>query len=400
MNIFFIPSWYPSPSHPLPGIFFRDQALALGLHFPDLNIGISVWGQNDERMLLWAKQPVRSLGKHFTNSGVRPGMITLAPNVVEFHTPTFTWTEKVFEGNMKRIIEANDENLRNFESKHGKPAVIHAHVGYPAGVIARKLSEVHGIPYVITEQMSPFPHRQFCDVHGRPNEKLIQAYGNSAVNIAISEAQEESMRIAGVTIQSIIPNLVDDLFFRNPCDAADNEKFTFFSLGRMVPQKGIDILLNAFARVKTDCVLRIGGDGEGISEYKQLADKLGIAAKVFWLGELTREQAANEFQLCNAFVLPSRHESMGLVFAEAMACGRPVIASFCGGPEEFVYSSIGILVETDNINQLVLAMELMVATHSSFSAHKIRETCRALFSSKVICGKIMYQYRRVIEEHR
>ena len=126
MNIFFIPSWYPSASHPLPGIFFRDQDLALAGHYPELKFGISLWGQNEDRMLLWARQPFHSLGKVLTKSRYRSSVVSIAPNVEEFHKPAFTWTDKLLDGNLEQIIKANDHNLRKFELKHGKVDLIHA----------------------------------------------------------------------------------------------------------------------------------------------------------------------------------------------------------------------------------------------------------------------------------
>jgi len=398
MNVFFIPSWYPSHSHPLPGIFFRDQALALAQHFPEIRIGISLWGQNDERLLLWAKQPIHNLGKILTITSKGSRVDSIAPNVDEFHTPTFTWTNRIFKGNFRNIIKANDANFRKFQKLHGNVQIIHAHVGYPAGYIAKKLSEIHSIPYVITEQMSPFPHRPFSDSKSILARRLMSAYNGASANIAISNALAQSMSAAGVQNISIVPNLVDDLFFRLPVTCTANEQFTFFSLGRMAPQKGIDLLLRAFARLKYDARLRIGGDGENLSEYQRLSERLGIADKIQWLGELTREQAATEFHRCDAFVLPSRHESMGLVFAEAMACGRPVIATRCGGPEEFIHDTSGFVVEKEDMDKLAQAMEKMISTRSKFSSDVIRERCQAMFSSEVICVKIMDQYRSAIHD--
>ncbi len=396
MNIFFIPSWYPSASHSLPGIFFRDQAMALAKHYPELKIGISTWGQNEERMLLWARHPFHSLGKVFTKSRNRSSVVSIAPNVEEFHKPTFTWTDKLFEGNLDQIILANDANFRKFEKAHGKVELIHAHVGYPAGYIAKKLSEIHDIPYIITEQMSPFPHEQFSNSTAKTAKRLKTAYEFSVANIALSESLARDMSGWGVKNLTVIPNLVDDVFFSVPIIPMRNEKFSFFSLGRLVTQKGIDVLLHAFAELKSGSVLRIGGDGEKRAEYQRLAEQLGIDSHVSWLGELTREQAAFEFQQCDAFVLPSRHESMGLVFAEAMACGKPVIATRCGGPEEFIDDNTGIVIEKEDIDKLVQAMELMITKVGSFSGSGIRESCRKKFSSATICEKLMDQYKRVI----
>ena len=78
MNVFFVPSWYPSKNDPLVGHFFKDQAIGLTKTFPDLNIGVSIWGQNDERLLLWASEPFKSMGKVINQNSIQETYPTLA----------------------------------------------------------------------------------------------------------------------------------------------------------------------------------------------------------------------------------------------------------------------------------------------------------------------------------
>jgi glycosyltransferase involved in cell wall biosynthesis len=134
-----------------------------------------------------------------------------------------------------------------------------------------------------------------------------------------------------------------------------------------------------------------------LREYKNLAREPRIENKIEWLGALNRNQSMYEFRNCDAFVLPSRHESMGVVFAEAMACGKPVIGTVCGGPEEFINDSNGYLIEPENENMLMDAMESMIQNHESFDSVQIRKQCADQFSSKVICNKIMDVYQQVLE---
>ena len=61
MNIFTIPSWYPSKLNPAWGIFCKEQAEALAKVFPDSNFGVSLWGQNNDNTLLCAKDHVKNL---------------------------------------------------------------------------------------------------------------------------------------------------------------------------------------------------------------------------------------------------------------------------------------------------------------------------------------------------
>lgn len=395
MNIFIIPSWYPSASHPLTGIFFREQALALASQFEDDHFGISTWGQNDDRLLLWAGQPLSSVSKLKR----KPGATTheLSKNLIEYFTPAFTWTSKIRAGNIENIIAANEENLKLFESRFGKADIIHAHVGYPAGFIAKKLSEIRGIPNVITEHMSPFPHAQFVSSTGQLNKQLREGYASAGTNICVSKNLQEQMRSFGISDTTVIPNLIDEDFFKPGPELIKNKKTTFFSLGRMVPQKGIDILLQAFALMEEEAELRIGGGGEYLDNYKQLARQLGLDKSVKWLGELNKATTLREFQRCDIFVLPSRHESMGIVFAEAMACAKPVIATRCGGPEHFINEDVGLLVEPEDVARLASGMNKMTKQFGDFDPKSIRQHAITHFSKQKICMRLRETYQEVID---
>ena len=400
MNVFIIPSWYPSQNNALPGIFFREQAMAMASQYKEFNFGISTWGQNDERLLLWGKKPLNSLSKFLLSNKPIPSVTMLSgENIAELFTPTYTWTSKYLNGNFKKILKANLLNLEQFEVKFGKAHIIHAHVGYPAGYIAQNLSKVLGIPYSVTEHMSPFPHAQFLNKQNKLDHKLLLAYKYASTNICVSQNLALQMNSFGIKNLITIPNLVDDLYYK-PAVRSKNKIFTFFSLGRMVPQKGMDLLLTAFSKIDKEAILRIGGDGDFIHKYKRLATKLKIDHKVHWLAEIDKSRALTEYQSCDAFVLPSRHESMGVVFAEAMACGRPVIATICGGPEEFINADCGYLVEPENEKGLLQAMEKMMENLSLFDPSTIRKHFECRFSKQVVCKKIKDVYEFAVDSDR
>jgi glycosyltransferase involved in cell wall biosynthesis len=395
MNVFVVPSWYPSPSNPITGIFFREQAIAMAEKYSELNLGLSTWGQNDERLLLWSGKPVSSAGKLMKKP--KSSVDKLKANLAEYFTPAYTWTSKFLDGNLSVIIQANIDNLEKFQNDFGKADLIHAHVGFPGGHIARKLSSTLRIPYIITEHMSPFPHRQFLKKDKVLDPRLLEAYKNATFNLCVSKSLEANMKSFGIENTRVIPNLVDEDFFYPASGKIKNQTFTFFSLGRMVPQKGIDLLLEAFAQIKADVALRIGGDGPLLNQYKRQSKDLGLHKKVQWLGELDKSAVLTEYQSSDAFILPSRHESMGLVFAEAMACGKPVIATICGGPEEFVNEDCGYLVDVENKKQLVEAIEQMVQNRNKFDESIIRKHCESTFSKKVVCKVIYDIYKQTID---
>lgn len=133
------------------------------------------------------------------------------------------------------------------------------------------------------------------------------------------------------------------------------------ALGRHVPQKGFDVLLRAYAHLVrtdgTDHDLILAGDGDARSELEQLCRKLQLGDRVHFPGRVDREGAVRLFSGCSFFVLPSRHEPMGIVNLEAMAAEKPVIASRVGGVPELVHDGqSGILVPREDVSVLADAL--------------------------------------------
>ena len=332
MNVLQIPSWYPSPQHPLTGIFIKEQIGLLARNFPEHHFGVSTWGQNDERLLLWAKDHFWNVKKIQEARALKDSEEKLLDNLHIYFSPAFTWTWNFRKGNIQAIVKQNEANLLQFQKDVGKVDLIHAQVAFPAGYVALQLSKKFSVPYAITEHMSPFPLKYFMR-NGAMARRIMEPYIHSACNIAVSDGLRNKMTALSITVGKTIFNPVDSVFFVSK-PKLDPGQFTFFSLGRLVPQKGMDVLLKAFTKVlegHPDILLKIGGDGQNLNDYQTLSGELGILDKVEWLGMLTRVQVREEMQHCQAFVLASQHESMGVVFAEALACGKPVIGTQCGG---------------------------------------------------------------------
>ncbi|OKL39156.1 glycosyltransferase [Pontibacter flavimaris] len=399
MNIFVIPSWFPSKDRPVSGTMIKEQTEAFCRFYPDVNIGISNWGQMEERFLLWSKDHVKNISK-LLRAKPKPFKTVLAPNLKVYHHYTFTWTSKLLGGNMLGIIKANLSNIKAFEVEHGPIDIIHAHVGYPAGIIAMRVAERLRKPYCLTERMGPFPWAQTADKNGRLADYYKQPYLRTSANIAVSPFQVEALRKQGIDNIMMIPNFIDENFFKpSPDYHPQSEKFTFFTLSYPSPQKGTDILLQAIkglSEKNKNILFRIGGSSPYIDGYKRMASELGIQQYVAWLGEINRKEALHEYQFCDAFALPSFYESMGIVYIEALACGKPVIATRCGGPESTVTPLNGLLIEKNNVAELIEAMETLIKRRESYDSNSIRADFLARFSTQAIAPKTFNMYQRII----
>jgi glycosyltransferase involved in cell wall biosynthesis len=142
---------------------------------------------------------------------------------------------------------------------------------------------------------------------------------------------------------------------------AEFERPYVLAIGRHVVQKGFDVLLQAF-REACDASdfgwdLVVAGDGPERNALIRQADELGIRPRVHFPGATDRDSTASLFKGCALFVLPSRHEPFGIVNLEAMAAGRPVVATAVGGVPEFVVDGqSGRLVRPDDPGELADAI--------------------------------------------
>jgi hypothetical protein len=155
MNVFIIPSWYPHRCFPWEGSFLVEQAEAIASTRPDWKVGLSLWGQGEG--FVSTAHLLKSPRCLFDALALRPGERELEPNLVEFMTPALWWPERAFGGNRAALLDANRRNLERAIGRFGPVDILHAHVSYPAGWLAMKLSAETGIPYVLTEHMGPFP---------------------------------------------------------------------------------------------------------------------------------------------------------------------------------------------------------------------------------------------------
>jgi glycosyltransferase involved in cell wall biosynthesis len=401
MNVFIIPSWYPSKDYPVTGIMIAEQYEAISKANPSINIGISIWGQMDKRFLLNA-------GDHFKNFlkltvAKDKYVVAKASNLKEYHMPAFTWSRKLLRGNFKEIVKANLNNLKSFERDFGPAKLIHAQVGHPAGNIALELFRQTNIPFCITERMGPFPSPYTTTKQGILTEFHKSPYMASAINIAVSLFQKKMMEQQGITNIVTIPNFVDEDYFQPALQPnTNNPTFTFFTFTRLVEGKGIDDLLLATKTILSKGVkinLRIGGTGQNMNDYIQLAEKFGISDNINWLGELSREKALEEYQQCDSFVLPSHYESFGIVYTEAIACGKPIIATKCGGPETIVNEQNGLLIEKNNPQALAEALCYMIRAAQTYNTDTIRQDFLNRFSKRAVIPQLTELYQQVITQH-
>jgi glycosyltransferase involved in cell wall biosynthesis len=318
-------------------------------------------------------------------------------NLTELQTKFVTGNEKVFGPLLDTIFEAVESQLIYLISRKEKPDILHAHVSYPGGVIAQRLSSKYDIPYVVSEQSGVALLQAAFTTYGL-KDSILSCFKNASAVSALSTFHKTELQKLGIENIAVIPNLVNEEIFVIPEEKNKKEYFTFFSLANLKESKGIKDLLLSIAKVvlaKKNTRFRIGGGGKESNNFMQMAIDFKIDKFIDWLGEIDRDAAAVEFKKCDAFVLPSKSESFGVVYIEALACGKPVVATNCGGPADSVNTANGLLVEVGDIDAIASAMMYVIDNIETFDGEKIREEALSKFSRKVVTSKMRDFYFQV-----
>jgi glycosyltransferase involved in cell wall biosynthesis len=382
MNVFVIPSWYPTEDFPTVGIFLKEQAELLAKAKPEWNIGVSLWGSHEPSLWLKANQPLQSFIRLTSKFPIKPYDKQLFPNCVEIFHPAFTWSRKIKKGNIKRIIAANRNNLMRYEWHFGQVDIIHAHVSYPAGEIAKQLSEEHNIPFVLTEHMSPFPLPSFKKDFRR---SLLPSIKRANSVVSVSHSLQSELAEHGI-VSHVIPNPIDTHRFIPK--KIENEMPQILAVGRLEKQKGYDLLINAMSQLKNQkWQLSIIGVGSERKSLEQLIQKNGLKDRVKLMGDLSREAVVSEMQRCDFFILSSRHESFGMVAAEAMACGKPVVFTKCGGVTDELDESVGLATEIQ-VDSLAHNIDQMLQSFGEYDSEKIRDFVEIQYSPQLVADQL------------
>ena len=156
---------------------------------------------------------------------------------------------------------------------------------------------------------------------------------------------------------NFVPDGLHGPVFANPAAHNNADGPVIVALGRLHENKAFDCLIRAFARLDSGC-LWLAGDGPEADALRMLAGDLGVAGRVHFLGWQSDPQSL--IRAADIFVCPSRHEPFGNVIAEAMACGKPIVATATNGARQIIKDGVnGLLVPIDDDDALAGAIKTM-----------------------------------------
>ncbi len=238
-----------------------------------------------------------------------------------------------------------------------KPDVVHIHhIFTPISIAVARACMRLSIPYVFTNHTLPVFHEKRFILRHLPLRNVLQ---HASFIVSVSRAADEvvGMYVKDTGKRVIIPNGVNTEVFR-PMKVEKPQTPVVLFVGRLVERKGVDVLIRAKRLVdkEIDCEFWVIGKGRDEWRFRSLAGSLGV--KVKFCGKVPNRELPRYYNLSDVVVVPSKErESFGIVAAEAMACGKPVVVSDVGGlPEVVEEGKEGIVVKRNNPEELARAL--------------------------------------------
>ena len=373
MYICIVARGLPSERYKMNGIFEYDQARAL-----------SNWGIKIVYIALDLRS-FRRWRRWGIQRKVQEGMIIYQVNIPVGAVPDKVlcyFGKKILSYVFKRIVQ-----------KEGKPDIIHAHFVQQA-YMATVIKQRYRVPLIITEHSD--------DVNKQVIKKDIfyiakQAYTIADAVLVVSEALKRRIQEQFKIDAKIISNIIDFSCFRY-IERKQKDYFQFVSVGGLIPGKQMDLLIDSFHMAFQDdkkVYLKIFGEGTERVILEKKIELYNLSERVLLLGLQDRQNIFREMEKSDCFILLSKAETFGMAYVEAMATGLPVIATRCGGPEEFVNEQNGILVPINNSEAVVKAMIKMRDSAIKYDSRKISEYVIQKYSNNSIVTQLVEVYTKV-----
>jgi glycosyltransferase involved in cell wall biosynthesis len=335
------------------------------------------------------------------NLPAREDVDGVAVHRLAFRVPTGTWRSAVTCAATRRLIRrATEAILRQHRSE-----MIHVQCVSCQGPYAVAAADALGLPLVVSLQgelgMDAAGAFRGEGIGRRIMRKCLRrADAITACSRAALREAEQFMGEAFGAKGRVVYNGVDLAEFNPPALPHAHPRPYVLAMGRLVPQKGFDVLLRAFARcagedpaVGHDLIL--AGDGPERENLERLTRQLELGSRVSFFGRATRAQVAGLFAGCLFFVLPSRQEPMGIVNLEAMAAGKAIVAVDVGGVPEIVRPDVeGLLVPGGDVDAMAGAIRRLArdgALRERLGAAGAKRA--AAFGWDAIVGEYLEVYR-------
>lgn len=406
--------WFPSAGDPGAGRFVADQVAALRA-----TGRVRPWVATFEGIPLFGAPGLRSAAEAATErhlvTAIESGSDPFAERGVAGPPGVPVARLGFAAGETRRTgpehgFRHRELVLAALTSRPDRPSwrLVHGHVGYPEGAAAARAASRLGVPFVLTEHAT-----YLARIFGNPIQRaryvetlraaarvvtVTHMLGRELVDELGREVPDLGERLV------VIPNAIaiEDFPVVGP---ANRDPAELLWVGYRKPVKGIATLLQAFARVREarpDARLRLIGASVAPTDddhWWRLAASLGVSDGVSIEGPTDRAGVAAAMARAGVFVHPSNRETFGVVAAEALATGLPVVATDSGGVTEVLGSEpgrFGALVPRGDPGAMAEAILATLARRDEFDPWRLRRWVEEHYAAAAVAARLLDLYGDVL----
>lgn len=387
-NVLWLVSWYPSRLDSFTGDFIERHAKAVS-KYVQLTVLVIL---KDEALGVGEVEIEKTVAQNLIVYRVYYGKTTMP-----------LWLESILS--IRKYFKLQKKFYRQIKKDIGQPDIVHVHVAMKAGLLALFLKKMYQIPFVVTEHWTGYYPQSAPSIYDsnfiyKKINKAILQKADLFLPVSKHLGQTVNEHFTSVKYQAI-PNVVDtDLFFYNA--ALRLPKFRFIHPSLMNYQKNAEGILHACVKLKERGydfdLLMVGKDDDKLKSFSAQNGLLNQI--VFFIPAVSYATVAQQMQQSSALVLFSRFENLPCVVLEALCCGLPVISSRVGGVAEIVNETNGILVESENVDQLVNAMQLIMDNYVLYDKVSIAKQATDTFNYHSIGKQYFNIYKNILSNSK
>lgn len=377
-SILFLPRWYPNKQDIQLGVFIREQAILLK---DDFDISV-IYVQADPQLsgdFEWVEN---------TASGIREMIVYFKPGRGIF--------AKI--SNAKRYKKAQQLAYQ----KLGQRAdLCHVHVPYRSAFLALELHHDKKIPMVITEHWSGHLNGQYQQKNPVDKSLYKKVLSKAAQITCVSSVLQKKFKENTGFDSVVIPNYIRHS--GNLPTQADSKTVEILSVGDMADEvKNFSGLIEAFSRalnINPGLRLTLIGGGPDEDKIRSVISALKLDDKVRFRGRLPHEDVLDAMSQCHFYVCNSNFETFGMTVAEALSCGKPVVSTSCGGPEEYLTQANSIKVRVNQPEDLVRALVQMSQTYKNYQPDVLARELLTKFGADPVRKAWVSLYGSVLDQN-
>jgi len=362
-HILILPRWYPNIQDIQLGIFIKEHACLMADKYDIsvINVQLNNEINTNFKIEVNSENGVKEITVYFKALGLFKKWV---------HFFRYQKAQKKGFGYLKQPVD-----------------LCHVHVPIRPAFLALKLKRKVSIPFIVTEHWSGHLNGLF-----KAKSPLYKAFYNYVLKKAgkittVSEILSQKFKDNTGFDSTVIPNYIQ----RDLSTLPEHELQDFIHVITVSdlydPTKNLTGLIYGFSEAlsKQDNLrLTIIGGGPDQNKLEDLVNQLKLESYITFTGRLNHQDVLKALKKCDFYLCNSNFETFGMTVAEALYAGKPVISTKCGGPEAFVNSENGMLIQVNDEEELPKVIVQMANSYQSYNGTKISEAIESKYGKSAV----------------